>query len=127
MYTAFQTFNGMSPKGTGAAPNAPKVLPISLEFSASVTAIDVDLYKENTDGILPFVQSIYIDNKDNASPLEVTIPVTGQRITCPSSSQGTFPIYAVDQFQALFECAGQNPAKVHLCNFAQPYNVWICV
>lgn len=114
---AFQTYNGFAPK------EKPKVLPITLDFS-TYTSVDINLLNENTKGVLQFVQSIYIDNKDNADPLEVTIPVTGQRITCPSSCQGTFPIYAVDQFQATFACVGGNDAKVHLCNFAQPYSVW---
>lgn len=99
-------------------------MPVVLGFSGSVSSVAVNLLLENTDGKLAFVQSIYIDNKNNAAPLEVVIPVTGQRITCPSQCQGTFPIYAVDQFQAVFSCLGGLEAKVHLCNFTQPFSVW---
>lgn len=118
---AFKTSNGYAPK------QGPKVVPINLAFSVSTLVVNVDLLIENTDGDIDFVQSIYIDNKDNAAPLEVLIPITGQRITCPSAAQGTFPIYGVDQFQATFTCIGENSAKVHLCNFPQPYSVWTTV
>ena len=117
-YTAFRSYNGYAPK-EGA-----KVVPIALLFSASVNSISIDLYDEGTNGEMSFAQSVYIDNADNTAPLEIIIPITGQRVTCPASSQGTFPIYTATYFQGVITCVGGNPASIHLCNFAQPLSAW---
>lgn len=115
MKTAFQVFNGFAPK------EYPKILREVFSFSAA-SQIVYDLLNENTSGVIDFVQSMYVDNVDNSSPIYFSFPITGHRVICPSFSQGVFPVYSVDQFQAIISCANSAAVvHVHWCNFPQAY------
>ena len=94
--TSFNTFNGYAPK------EGVKALPLDFDFT-SVGRIQLDLLNENTQGVIQFVQSVWVDNSDNPNALVITFGVTGQRITVPANAHGMWPVIAIDQVQFTLE------------------------
>ncbi len=88
--SAFSVFNGFAPT------EGPKALPIQFDFSAA-TSFDVNLLTENTNGVIQFVQSIWVENHNNPSPLVITFQGTGQIIKVPAFAQGCWPVFSTDQ------------------------------
>ena len=124
-YPAFSTKNNYAPK------EGPKVKKVVLDFTVNLRE-EINLLLDNLDGDFAFAQSVFVDNSGNMQPLILNIPVTGQRLICPSASQGTFPLYGIDQTQiictVLQVIAGADTQPyLLLCNFTQPYNTWSAV
>lgn len=113
---AFSTFNGYAPKeGT-------KALPVDFDFRTT-GVIDVDLQVENTNGVIQMVQSIWIDNTNNPNPLTIVFGVTRQRIVCPASAHGMWPVITVDQvsFRMSSVVSAGAVGQVILLNVPMPY------
>ncbi len=89
---AFAVWNGYAPQ------QGPKALSYRFDF-ATVAQITDDLFVENTQNSLSFVQSVYIDNNDNDDEFVLTFAVTNQRIVCQPNSIQIFPVFAPDQTQ----------------------------
>lgn len=85
--TRFPVFNGLAPLGT------PIALSFSLDFTGGITGIDVDFYQEETQLQIDFVQSLFADNQNSASPLILTMGGTQQRLYVPARSQATLPVF----------------------------------
>ncbi len=73
-------------------PEGPVIVPVELDFSADAL-IDIDGYQIVASGKLSYIQSVYIDNADNANDLTLTAGLTNQRIIAPAGSQGYYPIF----------------------------------
>lgn len=99
----------ISPQQTGTqtvASGAFGAFPVSLgyypiEGSRAVTAqynwtaqagFAEDLSQLVAWGIETAIQAGYVDNGSNSQSVTITIPATGQVITCPANSQGFFPL-----------------------------------
>lgn len=97
-----QDFKAAIPHFWGYAP-AERVgargMPLTFNFTADVTTAELDLFKENAEGILPFVQSMWIDNYANPDALVILIRQMNQRIIIPAFSQAVRPVFAPDQVQ----------------------------
>lgn len=117
--SAMATANGIFPKD-----NQPKILPLRMDFSLQ-SAFIVDLTLVEDQKRIEFVQSFYIDNSANGSPVTLQALVTGQTIIVPPLSQGyyTFMVLAENM---RFSAACANPVSVwiHLANFPQANEVW---
>ena len=117
--TSFPVFNGYAPK------EGPKALPVPFDFS-SVGTMSFDLLLENTEGILQFVQSVYVDNSDNPGPLTITFAQTRQRLIVPANSQGNYPVICPDQTQVTMSSPVNASAvgRIILMNVPMPYTQW---
>lgn len=93
---AFKTGIMLQPKAY------PVAVPVELDFS-SVGTVEIDLWTQQTDNQLDFVQSIYVSNYDNADVLTITFP-GGQVIHVPAGAEGYYPASAeFGKFTAKFE------------------------
>lgn len=107
--TAFPVFNGYAPM------QGPKALPITLDFTA-VQEIRFDLLLEETNGVIQYIQSIWVDNADNLSPLILTFSQTQQRLVIPAGAQGAWPVITPDQTQVRAQTVGGVVCQVILLN-----------
>lgn len=107
-----------------AQPDAGSMLiPLVLPFGG-VTSINVDLTQEIELGKLDFIQSVYIDNADNASAIDLVFhggPVD-YRVRALGNQQGWFPVSWPKGATRLTanSNAGAN-ITVMFANFAMPY------
>lgn len=105
------------------SPNGPTAVPASFDFSVA-TSYAVDLTLLQSQAVLDFVQTIFIDNSLNASPCQVVIAASAQTIECPPASQGWFPVLVPSPGRLLFNSVGGVVVKVELCNFPVAPAVW---
>lgn len=118
--TAFKVRSGLVP----LYEHGPKYLPIDLDFT-DVTFIDVNLFNENTNGAIDFVQSLYIDNASNPDALVIVMNVTGQRLVIPPYSQGTYPCLASTPLQfRVSTTQGALNCMVGCLNVPMPFAAW---
>lgn len=95
-----QDFKAAIPHWWGYAPDqrtGSRAMPITFNFTADNIGAEFDLFKENAEGILPFVQTLWIDNYANPDPLVIIVAQTRQRIVIPGFTQATRPVFAPDQ------------------------------
>lgn len=126
--TAFGIFNGMAPVTIGPEGQqlpAPKCLPYRFDFS-SVSEITDDLLTENISGELKFVQSVYINNRDNDVEFRIKFAVTNQEIVCPANCTGIFPVFAPDQtkFTGTMTAQANRIVEVLFLNIPMPLTQW---
>lgn len=115
---AFQTANGLAPEELS------KGMPVRLAFDATPNPIAFDLTKENSDGIISFVQAAWIDNR-NAGILTINIPILGQILTIKGETQGVYPIYSITPFSMIASHVTANAVvNMILLNMPQPYIQW---
>lgn len=81
--TAFKVQNGYAPA------EGPKALPVDYDFD-SIGQQRTNFYLEHSEGILQFIQAIWVDNSANLNAL-VVLSSTGQAVLIPAGSQGAFP------------------------------------
>lgn len=119
MRTAFPVFNGYAPK------EGPKALPVDFDFTTLGT-FAFDLMLENSEGVIQFVQSVYVDNSDNPGALTMRFAQTGQRLVIPANSQGQYPVICPDQTQVVMSCPVSALAKGRaiFMNVPMPYTQW---
>lgn len=87
MRVGFQIPNQAVPVEGGVA------LPYNFDFTA-VTTVRGDLALEQQQGVIAFVQSIFIDNRFNANPFIINFSGTNYTIQCRAGRQGIFPVIA---------------------------------
>lgn len=121
MVASFQTPNLLQPIAGSMA------ISQMLDFSGGASIIPVDLTNEILDGKLDFIQSVYIDNADNSSVLDLTFaggPIP-QRIRAQANSQGWYPIsWPTGATRLLAATQGGVRVNVLFANYAMPYLVW---
>lgn len=79
--------NMVLPKG------GPKVIPYTLDFT-TLTQIQVDTTQMIQSGLIEYIQTLYIDNKDNTGVLTLNIELLNQRIVIPAGRQGYWNVLA---------------------------------
>lgn len=116
---AFPVFNGYAPK------QGPKALPVTLDFSEKAEQA-FDLVLENTEGVIDYIQSIYVDNSDNPNTVEFIFGVTNQRLVVPAGAQGNWPVIAPSQTRIFTRSTVDPKARVNvlLMNVPMPYTQW---
>jgi hypothetical protein len=116
---AFRVFNGLAPE------EMPKGMPWVYDFS-SVGDQSFDLQLENTGGIIQMVQSIFVDNSDNAAPVTIQFTITNQRLVIPANAQGIWPVIAPlqTQIRAITTPSAALKVTIILLNVPMPYTQW---
>lgn len=114
---SFGISNGLAPA------QGPKGLSLNLDFSAAVT-IRGDFLLEETQGIIQGIQSVFVDNSQNASAVTITFGVTQQRLVIPANSQLTAPVFAVDQLSFTATSVGAVIVPVTFLNVPMPFASW---
>lgn len=92
------------PFSNGYAPDieeGPRGIPLQFDFSQD-TDFDVNFAEAQAAGRIGQIQSIYIDNTQNAFALTVLVKATGQRIVIPAQTEAVRPILSDVVFQAVF-------------------------
>lgn len=117
--TRYGMNNVLIPKG------GPACIEARLDFSNQAEIL-IDGEEVVSRGQIEYLQGVYIDNAQNASPLSLTMGTTGQRITCPPNSQGYFAILVPNPPRILAETIqGANQIfKVHFYNVPIQSLVW---
>lgn len=99
-----------------------KSLPVYMDMTLNV-AVSINMEVTASRGVIDFIQSVYIDNSENAGVFTLQI-VAGQKITVPPRHQGYFPIMVPNppNFTALSTAT----AKVSLffLNVPMPLGMW---
>jgi len=109
-YPAYAHFWGLAPReDTG-----PKAMPIDLDFS-SILEHELNLWQENSQHVLPFVQSVWVDNYSNPDPL-IIVGRDGinHRVMIPAFSQATRPLFLMEQAQLVVTARQTFEAPVRL-------------
>lgn len=99
-------------------------MPDPLDFTA-VTSIDADLSNEQRMGGMDLIQSVFIDNTQNA--VGVTIQFQYgllQRIVCPALSQGIFPVLVPGAVKYRATSTGGVIIPVIWSNMQREFAVW---
>lgn len=120
MRNSFQTSNLAAPKAGSQAISVP------LDFTLSPN-IAVDLTQEFMDGVLDYVQSVYIDNADNPAPIDIvfTGAPTSQRVRAQAYSQGWYAVAWPVGAGRLTALSSQGQiVQAIFANYAMPYVVW---
>jgi hypothetical protein len=91
---------------------------LGLNFTLDLTAITSQLQ------FIRSVQTLYIDNLGNTSPVTITMGVTLQRITFPANAQGYVPILQPNQPVLQFANTLPNTVKIQILNFFLPPIIW---
>lgn len=87
--SAFPHFWGYAP----TPETGPLALPVNVLFGAGVTSVDIDLALESQNSVMPFVQSVWIDNADGPVRVWLETDVIKQRVSCPMFTQGARPLF----------------------------------
>lgn len=109
-----------------ALPNEQAMMPVSFDFTA-VATIAEDLQQEQTQNLIDNVQSVFVDNYDNAEPF--TLQFIGgnppQRLIVPPFSQGWFPI-SIPVGVARWTASSNSGARINciFSNLPMPYSSW---
>jgi hypothetical protein len=115
-------------------PNSQKPLagPIGIPVSLDFTTLDTvrgDLSLEQMQGMLDYVQAIYIDNSLNTKSLSIIFSGLGYKITTKAGRQGIFPVITQQgglSWQATSTGSGL-VIPVIMFNVQQPYMQWDAV
>ena len=85
MTQGFPVSNGYAPQG------GPRALPLSFDFT-NVASYSLDLVQEVERNEINMVQSIFVDNGNNANTLVIIFDQTLQPIRVPAGAQGIWPV-----------------------------------
>lgn len=98
-------------------------LPVVLDFTATGTIFD-NLSQEMSIGQIDMVQSVFIDNSDNAATLILTFLDTLHRIEAQPNSQGIYPV--ITQGQVNYKAVTSQGQKVTIIfsNVEKKYTTW---
>jgi len=104
-----------------------KALPLVLDFSGGATEIDSDTFFEQSQGLIEFIQSVFIDNSGNGDTFTLTTILAGVAVSIIAQpfTQGYYPVM-VDTGTARIaaKTVGGVKVTVALLNVAMPYFVW---
>lgn len=89
----------------------PLSIPIVLDFSTD-SEIDFDLEREQTLGNIDFIQTIFVDNKDNTAAVDFKF-AGGQTLRIPAGAQGYYPVTCeFGKFRAVITTTPSNPLLI---------------
>jgi hypothetical protein len=100
-----------------------KAIAVSLDFSDGGIVV-LDLTQEVLNGKLDFIQSVYIDNADNAANFDITFvgAPRSQRIRAQPYSQGWYPVsWPVGNARFTAQTSEGQTIELIFANYAMPY------
>lgn len=114
----FYTVNGQM-----LPPEGPRAVPLLLDFSQT-QEYDLNLQNMQSRNFLSMVQSVFVDNSNNASPLSIAFPNTGQTIKLAPGRQGYFVVLCPNPSSVSFISAGGVVVTVFLLNYPVTNHDW---
>lgn len=126
----YSIFTGLAPltkTGADGAPiQGPRAITLVLNFTAQINVIIQELFQEDAQKQLDFVQTIHVDNSASGLAISITTDVTQQRLVIPANKQAILPLYCIENPRLTFTkaAAGNETVKVILTNVAQGPIVW---
>jgi hypothetical protein len=101
-------------------------LPVTLLFNTNaVQQISMDFFKEQSQGQIEFIQSVFIDNSQNPQGLALRFPTLQQQITVRTQMQGYFPLFAPNgAFSLTAVTTGNVDIPIIFCNVFINPSVW---
>lgn len=113
------------PINVGYAPSeGPKGMPFVASFAAQAD-FDINFLIEESIGQIAFIQSVWIDNSQNANGLTITWDLLGQVIAVKKHTQGTYPVIAgKNPTCRISSTAGDYTAKLIFLNIPLPFATW---
>jgi len=111
--------------GIGFEPSNYISVPYILDFTQGNTVVIKDMFQEQSQDIIPFVQSLFIDNSANSAAISILFGGTLHNIVTAPNTQGWF-IVAVPQGQCQFTATTLGAVKVPilLASMMVPPSVW---
>lgn len=101
--------------------------PVGINVALDFTAVDTvtgDLGLEQMQGLIEYVQSIYIDNSANTKSLSITFSGTQQKITIKAGQQALLPVIAAAgklSWTAVSTAAGLVVPTIMMNQVQQPF------
>ena len=102
----------------------PKAVPLPLDFTVQQSYL-IDLQNAQARGFIKNVQTLFIDNSQNAGALTVVVNQSNQVIICAPLAQGYFPVLAPNPVKLTISCPSGGPnTTVYLLNVPLPAAMW---
>lgn len=97
---------------------------VLIDFALGAS-FQLDLSQVQSQGSIDSVQTLYIDNADNADALQIIFGLTNQRVIWPAGAQGYLPVLQGNPPVMVFSIASGTPVvKVQCMNFFVPPGIW---
>lgn len=109
--------NGIIPK------EGPKAIPVRADLRA-VSSVLVDLGTQNELQQISFVQCVYIDNSQNASPVTIQSDGTNQTVGIGAGKQGYLPLLSTLPNRFIIQSVGAVIIPIVFLNVPMPFGVW---
>lgn len=93
----------------------PKAVPLLLDFASSDSYV-LDYQNMQSRAFISLVQTVFIDNSQNAVEVSVEVGSIGQRIRAAAHTQGYFPILVPNPIRLVFHGAGAGVTPFFLLN-----------
>jgi hypothetical protein len=117
-YIADPLFNALVPA------EGPKGVPLLAPFSVAAGPYTVDLRQLIEGGQITNIQTVYIDNSQNASPVAFSVQGTGQFSQIPANSQAVLPLFCQKVARLAVQSEGTVDIPFILLNVPMPTAVW---
>lgn len=91
---------GFPLSNTQSPVSGPRAVPLTLDFTG-VTQVTRDFVQEEAQGILDFIQSVYVNNLANGGTVELQFAPLGYSILVKANEQGIWPVIATPQTRLL--------------------------
>lgn len=102
-------------------------VPYVLDFT-SAAILTVDLTQAVLQDKINFIQSVFVDNADNSTSLDLTFmggPSPNYRVRVQANQQGWFPIaWPIGATRLIASSNAGSKINVQFANFAMPYFTW---
>lgn len=119
----YEALRQFSVNGQMVPPEGSRAVPLTLDFTNVVTYI-LDLQNFIARNLISMVQAVFVDNSNNASPLEITMQNSGQTIIIPSGSQAYMSVLCPNPAYFNFSTQGGVIVNVTLLNYPVTNCVW---
>lgn len=110
------TVLGLGCWNTEYQPAQTLVAAMTLNFDAAISEITVNGNELISQQKIDAFRTVYVDNREGASPVDFLIQTTLQRVTCPPYSQAYLPLMAPNPPEIIVESINQLPLRVHFLN-----------
>lgn len=104
---AYGIANVIIPRG------GPKTVPVTMDFTGTDGIFEIDGTVLVQNSKIEYLQTMYVDNNDNANDLTIEMSITNQRIVVPAGSQGYYSMLQ------------PNPPKIIFTTVAGAFSIFV--
>jgi hypothetical protein len=119
----YNTLRQFSVNGQMVPPEGSRAVPLTLDFTAQVQ-YTLDLQNFIARNLISMVQAIFVDNSNNASPIEISMPNSGQTLIVPPNAQAYLSVLAPNPASFVFLTMGGVIIDITLLNYPVTNCVW---